>query len=246
MSFSDSGTSPRGDALRDALDDRGLADARLADQHRVVLGPARQHLHRRAGPPRRARSPDRACPVRASSVRSRVYFASAWYFALGLGIGHALRCRAPRPAPSAARPCVRPRPSGRGWPAPKSLADQRQQQVLAGDVFVLELLRLPGRLVEQVLEPPPDVDVGASAPRTCGCASSASSTAWRTRLGVDAQLAQHGAARCRPAGRAAPPARAPGVSSWWSRLAGEIVRRLQRLLSLDGELVESHRVPSQG
>ena len=32
------------DALRQALDDRGLADAGLADQHRVVLGPAREHL----------------------------------------------------------------------------------------------------------------------------------------------------------------------------------------------------------
>ena len=32
------------DAPREALDDRGLADAGLADEHRVVLGPARQHL----------------------------------------------------------------------------------------------------------------------------------------------------------------------------------------------------------
>ena len=32
------------DAQREPLDDRGLADARLADQHRIVLGPARQHL----------------------------------------------------------------------------------------------------------------------------------------------------------------------------------------------------------
>ncbi len=33
------------DAQRQALDDRGLADARLADQHRIVLGPPRQHLN---------------------------------------------------------------------------------------------------------------------------------------------------------------------------------------------------------
>ena len=32
------------DALRQALDDGGLADAGLADQHRIVLGAARQHL----------------------------------------------------------------------------------------------------------------------------------------------------------------------------------------------------------
>ena len=32
------------DAQRETFDDRGLADARLADQHRIVLGAARQHL----------------------------------------------------------------------------------------------------------------------------------------------------------------------------------------------------------
>ena len=33
------------DALGQPLDDGGLAHARLADQHRIVLGPPRQHLH---------------------------------------------------------------------------------------------------------------------------------------------------------------------------------------------------------
>ena len=32
------------DALREAFDDRRLADARLADQHRIVLGAPREHL----------------------------------------------------------------------------------------------------------------------------------------------------------------------------------------------------------
>ena len=36
------------DALRQAFDDGGLADARLADQHRVVLGAPLQHLDRAA------------------------------------------------------------------------------------------------------------------------------------------------------------------------------------------------------
>ena len=36
------------DAQRQALGDRGLADAGLADQHRIVLGAARQHLDRAA------------------------------------------------------------------------------------------------------------------------------------------------------------------------------------------------------
>src|SRR5207237_5670564 len=33
------------DALRQAFDDRRLADAGLTDQHRIVLRPSRQHLH---------------------------------------------------------------------------------------------------------------------------------------------------------------------------------------------------------
>ena len=36
------------DALRDALDDGGLADAGLADEHGVVLRAAREHLHHAA------------------------------------------------------------------------------------------------------------------------------------------------------------------------------------------------------
>jgi hypothetical protein len=42
------------DALREAFHDRGLADARLADQHRIVLGTARSTC-RCAGFPRRDR-----------------------------------------------------------------------------------------------------------------------------------------------------------------------------------------------
>ncbi len=44
LSFRPSGTSPRTMRWRQALDDGGLADARLADEHRVVLRAARQHL----------------------------------------------------------------------------------------------------------------------------------------------------------------------------------------------------------
>ena len=39
------GDLPRDDLLCEALDDRGLADAGLADQDGVVLRPSRQHLH---------------------------------------------------------------------------------------------------------------------------------------------------------------------------------------------------------
>jgi hypothetical protein len=42
------GTSPATIALREPLDDGGLADAGLADEHRVVLGAAAEHLHHAA------------------------------------------------------------------------------------------------------------------------------------------------------------------------------------------------------
>ena len=66
------------DALGQALDDRGLADAGLADQHRVVLGAPATAPARRGESRCRARSPGRARPSRARSVRSMPYFSSAW------------------------------------------------------------------------------------------------------------------------------------------------------------------------
>jgi hypothetical protein len=45
LSRSTWGTSPWPRCAGPALDDRGLAHAGLADQHRVVLGPPAEHLH---------------------------------------------------------------------------------------------------------------------------------------------------------------------------------------------------------
>ena len=44
LAFQALGDVARDDALGQALDDRGLADARLADEHRIVLGTTAQHL----------------------------------------------------------------------------------------------------------------------------------------------------------------------------------------------------------
>ena len=155
-------------------------------------------------------------PVRASSVRSRVYFASAWYFPSASG--SVTRC-VPRTSASAfISASLRTPASFRArLAAPKSLLSEGQQQVLAGDVFVLELLRLAGRLVEQVLEPPPDVDVGAGA-----AAPGAARPAPRPPTGARRPDRRRACAgwrpRCRPADRAARPARArasaPGGRGW--------------------------------
>ena len=55
--------------LRQPLDERGLADAGVADEHRVVLAAAAQHLERALQLRGRGRSADRARPSRARSVR---------------------------------------------------------------------------------------------------------------------------------------------------------------------------------
>ena len=66
------------DALRQPFDDRGLADAGLADQHRVVLGAARQHLDDAADLLVAADDRVELALARPVSVRSRPYFSSAW------------------------------------------------------------------------------------------------------------------------------------------------------------------------
>ena len=65
------------DPLGQALHDRGLADAGLADQHRVVLGPPGQHLD---DPPDLGVPADHRVElaVAGRSVRSTPYFSSAW------------------------------------------------------------------------------------------------------------------------------------------------------------------------
>ena len=65
------------DALGQAFDDGRLADARLADQDRVVLGPRdRTWMTRRISSSRPMTGS--SLPARASVVRSRPYFSRAW------------------------------------------------------------------------------------------------------------------------------------------------------------------------
>ena len=45
LSFKPFGHVAAHDALREPFDDRRLADAGLADEHRIVLGAAREHLN---------------------------------------------------------------------------------------------------------------------------------------------------------------------------------------------------------
>ena len=87
--LSDSGDVARDDALRDALDDGRLADARLADEHGVVLRAAREHLHHAAD--LLVAADDRIDLARARELRevARVLL-ERLVLALGVVVGDAL------------------------------------------------------------------------------------------------------------------------------------------------------------
>ncbi len=73
------------DPLRQALDDRGLADTGIADQHRVVLGPPGEHLDHAADLLVAADHRVELVRPGASAVRSRPNFSSACTLSSGLG-----------------------------------------------------------------------------------------------------------------------------------------------------------------
>ena len=136
----------RDDALREALDDRGLAHARLADEHRVVLRAARQHLD------------DAADLLVAADDRVELALARGLgevaaeplerlELRLGVLVGHA-RARAQllerlQRAASWSRPRL-----AEDAPGLAAVLGEREQQVLGRDVRVLELLGVLERVAE--------------------------------------------------------------------------------------------------
>ena len=135
------------DALRQAFDDRGLADARLADQHRVVLGAALQDLDRAAD---FVVAADHRIELarRARSVRSTVYFLSASRWPSASCAVHALRRRAPRRSRFRAT-CASSRCCARRSADVALCRPAAEQEHLARDELVVELLRFLVGLVQQ-------------------------------------------------------------------------------------------------
>ena len=153
------------DALREALDDRGLADAGLADQHRVVLGAPLQDLDRAADLVVAAdHRVELALRARARSGRC-VYFVERLALAFGL-----VRCRRsapPRTASIAVSSALRVSAvllAQRGRSSPLSSASGEQEQ-LAGDELVAALLRFLVGDVEQLRQVARDVHLAAACPR---------------------------------------------------------------------------------
>ena len=109
-----------GDALRDPLDDGGLADARIADQHRVVLGAAREDLHRAAD---LLVAADDRVELAVAGQLGQVARVLGQRLVLPLGLGSVTRC-VPRTSASALRSASLRTPASLSarLAAPKSLA----------------------------------------------------------------------------------------------------------------------------
>ena len=143
-----------GYALRNALDDRRLADARLADEHGVVLGPAREHLH---DAPDLLIATDDGINLALARHVSLVATILVERLELDLGIliGHALR-------PAHALQCldevaVRHTRDLQNRDDLRVLQRHRQYEMLDGHVLVLELLALGLRHRHQLAHPAREV-----------------------------------------------------------------------------------------
>src|SRR6185312_15795500 len=121
---------------------------------------------------------------------------------------------------------------------PEVLGHQGQQEVLAGDVLVLELLGLLGRLFEEVGQPAADVDVGARAPHLRLRVEGALGGLANLR-GVDPHLAQE---RARHAVLLVEQRQEQVLRRQFLVPAapGQLMRGLDGLSGLDRQLVEPH------
>jgi hypothetical protein len=224
-----------GDAAGDALDDGGLADAGLADQHRVVLAAARQDLDGAAD------------LVVATDHRIEL----ALLGQLGEVAGElverlvgGLRVLIGDRAVAAHREQRLEQRLGRGAGLAQRLAGralgrgQRQHEVLGRQELVLQLARLGGGRLPDVLEPrrQPDVDGGAADGRLLG----------QRAVEIGGDDPRVGAELGQDARRHAAVLVDQGVQQVLGHHLGvaasrrEVAGRGESFLGLDGQLVESH------
>ena len=145
------------DALGEALGDRGLADARVADQHRVVLGPPREHLDDAAD---LLVAADHRVELARLGVGGQVLAELLERLERGLGVGGG----DPR------RVDLRRRLGdlvalGQQVADAGGLLGQRQQDVVGGDVLVAERLHLALGPLQDVDQALGGADVGSVARR---------------------------------------------------------------------------------
>ena len=145
------GHVPPHDALGEALDDGGLADAGLADQHGVVLGLAGEDLDRA---PDLLVPPDDRIELSAARLLDEVaaILLERLVGCLGCRAGHALAAahlRQRLQEALARRAVLCQQPPGR---CPRTGREQGEDDVLDGDVLVLEAAHLRLGVVEHLRE----------------------------------------------------------------------------------------------
>ncbi len=146
------------DALREPFDDRGLADARLADQHRIVLGPPLQDLDRA---PDLVVAPDHRVELALARALGEIDRVLLQRLALTFGL---LRIDGRTPAHRFDRgfegflgqPVLLQQPSGLPF-----VVGQRQQEQFAGDELIAALAGDLVGQVEQVAEIARNADLAA-------------------------------------------------------------------------------------
>ena len=179
------------DPLRQAFDDRRLADARLADQHRVVLGAARQHLNH--APDLVVAADDRIELALARDVRQVAAVPlERLVFAFGILIGHALRAAHGRQrledrVLGDADASSAPRPPARG--PPLAAIARNRCSVLVNSSLSRSASCLGG--VEHLAQPRREAGLRAALHAAAACRRAPAPSAANARL-VDVHLAEHG------------------------------------------------------
>ncbi len=230
------------DALGEAFHDGGLADAGLADEHRVVLRCGAGAPGSCGGFRRRGRSRGRACRWTARAVRSTVYFLQGLAAFFGVRVLHFFAAAhvvdglsmAPLTAPESFR--ILPR---------ALVVEGGQHEQLARDVLVAALL---GELVR-------DVQDAVQVVRDVDFAEGAFHFGQAVELGADFERSLLTLA---PAfsnrGRTPPPcwsSRArrtwAGSMNWWSRPTARDWASARACWKRAGEFVHAHRrLPKRG
>ena len=225
------------DALGQSFDDGGLADAGLADEHRVVFGPARQHLD--DPPDLLVTADDRVQLALAGDIGevAGVFFQGLVFF-FGIGVGD--------PLVAAHR--------GQGLEkavAGHSLACQHlghlegrvgqhgQEQVLLADVFVLHLRGAGKGAVQQVLQCLRGIGAPGSAAGDLGQLLDQLIGLAEDHGGLDAHFLEHG--NDDPAGLLQDGLeQVLGLDLLVAVILGQSVGGLDGLLGFQGKLVELH------
>ena len=175
------------DALREALDDRGLADARLADQHGVVLRAPLQHLDGAADLLVAADDRIELALLGALGEIDGVLL-QRLAAVLGVRVARLSRRRALPRSPSRRRRARRPRLCSTFSSAP--VLERREHEELAGDVLVAALLRELVGDVEQAVRGRSRRGRRRRVPSTFGRRSSAAISSERSLVDVRAGLVE--------------------------------------------------------